>query len=240
MTWTKLGEEFGDEARGLTDAEFRTHVEALGRSNRRLLDLYVPKRDLRRFAETADPEAAAASLATKGWWFDAGEAWLVGVRFPEWQLEGAVIEYRRNAAALRQRRHRMHEAGDHSICIRGNCTHVTRDGTRDPERNGSVRKSTKNQVQVLPEPVASLPPPKAADEAGTRRQPKAPPQSRKTRGTTTARKTDVHDAQQNPVNGSAGARVTTVTHASDDAETRRLARIAAWTKANPQRVGAQR
>jgi hypothetical protein len=221
MTWTKLGEEFGDEARDLTDAEYRTHVEALCWSNRRLLDLYVPKRDLRRFAETADPEGAAAGLVAKGWWQDATASWYIGLRFPEWQLESVVIDHRRSAAALRQRRHRMHEAGDHSICLRANCA-VTRDVTRDPDRNGSVRSpKTEGQGQDRTSSGYSrragagggagagglggrATPPEDASHG----QPEAPSPK-----TGDGSNTVVHDDQQIPVNGSAGASHQTVTRA---------------------------
>jgi hypothetical protein len=115
MTWTRLGDDFSYEARGLTDAEFRTHVEALCWSNQRGLDLVVPKRDLRRFGESADIEVASAGLVAKGWWEDRGDYWHIGLRFPEWQVERAVVEQRREAGALYSRRHRMHKAGDYSV-----------------------------------------------------------------------------------------------------------------------------
>ena len=135
MTWTKLGDEFSDEARDLTDAEHRTHVDALGWSNRRGLDLPIPKRDLRKFAESPDVEAAVVGLVVKGWWADRGDSWYAGLRFPEWQLERAVVEQRKQANALRVRRSRMHKAGDHSICVAGHCPDaVTGDVTRDVMR----------------------------------------------------------------------------------------------------------
>lgn len=136
MTWTKLGDEFSDEARDLTDAEVRTHIDALNWSNRRGLDLHVPKRDLRRFAESQAADEAVAGLLAKDWWKDRGDAWYIGVRFPEWQLERAVIDKRREAAAQRKRRQRLHQAGDHSLCIPdGPCPYVTRDRTRDETRD---------------------------------------------------------------------------------------------------------
>lgn len=127
MTWTKLGDEFPAEARDLTDAEYRTHVDALGWSNFRLLDLAIPKRDLLRFAETADPEQAAKGLVSKGWWADAGDAWMIGMIHPEWQLERSVVLKRRELAALRQRRSRLHRAGDHSLCLADHCLAAPRD-----------------------------------------------------------------------------------------------------------------
>ncbi len=153
MTWTKLGEEFGDAARKLSDAAFRTHVEALMWSNRRLLDLLIDPDDIRRFAETKHPEEAVAELVDAGWWRDEGEGWFIGCKFDDWQLESTVVEVRREQSALRQRRHRMHAAGDHSICTdRCSVTRDTsRDGTgdvaRDPERSGTDRNGAEWEVQ---------------------------------------------------------------------------------------------
>lgn len=121
MTWTKLGDEFSDAAAGLSDAAFRLHVEALGWSNRRLLDLVVPKRDVRRFAETPDPAAAAAELVAASWWVDRGDAWHIGLRFPEWQRDRVQVEHQRERKARDQRRKRLHDVGDHSVCIVGRC-----------------------------------------------------------------------------------------------------------------------
>ena len=80
--WTKLGDEWSAEARDLSDAAYRTHVDALCWSNERLLDLRIPRRDLRRFAETADPDAAVKELIAAGWWRDDGDGWFIGLRFP--------------------------------------------------------------------------------------------------------------------------------------------------------------
>ncbi len=135
MTWTKLGDEFSDEARDLTDAEHRTHVDALGWSNRRGLDLLIPKRDLRKFGESPSAAEAADGLVAKGWWADRGEYWYIGLRFPEWQLERAVITKRREASALRMRRSRLHKAGDHSLCLAENCPAVTRNEARNDMRH---------------------------------------------------------------------------------------------------------
>lgn len=134
MTWTKLGDEYPAAARELTDAEFRTHVEALCWSAFRLLDLRIPKAEVRRFAESPDAEGAVKGLAVKGWWEDLGDSWYIGGRFAEWQIERVVAEKRRNDDALRQRRRRMHKAGDHSLCLVGNCAAVTRDDMRDVTR----------------------------------------------------------------------------------------------------------
>jgi hypothetical protein len=147
VTWTKLGDEFPAEARNLTDAEFRTHVEALCWSSLRLLDLRIPKPDVRRFAESPDAPDAVVGLVAKGWWTDAGETWHIDVKFPQWQQERSQIEGRRAYLAEAQRRSRAHRAGDHSLCLAGKCPNATStvdsavdatvDSTLDPGRDGS-------------------------------------------------------------------------------------------------------
>jgi hypothetical protein len=121
MTWTKLGDEFPPEAKDLTDAEFRTHVEALCWSNVRLLDLHVPKAEVRRFAESRDAAAAVDGLVVKGWWEDRGDVWYIGVRWPEWQRDRIQVERTRKRDAERQLRRRRHLSGDHSICLPTSC-----------------------------------------------------------------------------------------------------------------------
>jgi hypothetical protein len=160
MTWTKLGEEFSDAARELSDAAFRTHIEALCWSNRRGLDLQVPKRDLKRFAETDDPDTAVKNLIAAGWWQDCGDTWFIGMQFADWQLESTVVNKRREDTALRVRRHRMHEAGDHSICLTKNCPYLRnisgnalpnplRDALPGTDRNGAERSSTALDEEVV-------------------------------------------------------------------------------------------
>lgn len=152
MTWTKLGDEFPAEAAPLSDAGFRTHVEALAWSNLRLLDLHIPKRDLKRFAETADPEAAAKELVETGWWKDVGDRWWIGSKFPEWQRDRIQVEHRREQLAIAQRRSRRHKLGNHSLCL-DSCKEKqasTVDSTdysadesgRDPGRVGAGRAGT--------------------------------------------------------------------------------------------------
>lgn len=160
MTWTKLGEEWPDAARELTDAAYRTHTEALCWSNRRGLDLHIPKRDLKRFAETDDPDTAIKNLIATGWWQDCGDVWFVGVQFADWQLESAVVNKRRDDTALRVRRHRMHEAGDHSICLAKNCPYLRntsgnalpnslRDALPGTERNGAEQNGSARSEEVV-------------------------------------------------------------------------------------------
>jgi hypothetical protein len=74
MTWTKLSDDFGDDCWTLSDTAFRLHVEGLVWSNRKLLDLRIPKDDVRRFAK--DPEAVV-ELVAAGWWSEDGDAYVI-------------------------------------------------------------------------------------------------------------------------------------------------------------------
>ena len=65
MTWTKLGDEFGPESADLTNGEFRIHVEALVYSNWRLLDLFIPGTEVRRFAGSPDVGDDIAGLVAR-------------------------------------------------------------------------------------------------------------------------------------------------------------------------------
>lgn len=69
MTWTKLGDEFGDECWTLTDTAFRMHVEGLCWSNRMLTDGQLAKDEMRRWAHNSE---AAEELVSVGWWEDHG------------------------------------------------------------------------------------------------------------------------------------------------------------------------
>ena len=66
MTWLKLPDDFDDRCDDLSDAAYRTHVNALLYVMRRELGSRFPKRMLRRIAQTADPGVAVTS------WLHAG------------------------------------------------------------------------------------------------------------------------------------------------------------------------
>lgn len=67
MTWTKLGDEFGDECWTLTDTAFRLHVEGLCWCNRKMTDGRIEKDDMHRWAKHP---GAAGELVSVGWWED--------------------------------------------------------------------------------------------------------------------------------------------------------------------------
>jgi hypothetical protein len=124
VSWTKFGDEYPVEARELTDAEWRTHGEALMWSNFRLLDLHIPKKDIRRFAEydsDVSLDVVIAGLVAKKWWRDDGGEWYVGLVHPEWQRDADEVRADRSKAAARMKRIRRHKAGDHSLCDASSC-----------------------------------------------------------------------------------------------------------------------
>ncbi|GAB2828384.1 hypothetical protein GCM10027022_19390 [Alpinimonas psychrophila] len=87
MTWTKLSDDFTDDTWTLSDAAYRSHSEGLVWSNRKLLDLRIPKDDVRRFK---NPEAIGELLAG-GWWIDQGAYYLIQHHAAYQRLREAVI-----------------------------------------------------------------------------------------------------------------------------------------------------
>lgn len=74
MTWTKISDDFTDDTWSLSDQAYRLHTEGLIWSNRKLLDLKLPKDDVRRFAKHPD---AVHELVEGGWWEDIGDSYIV-------------------------------------------------------------------------------------------------------------------------------------------------------------------
>ena len=107
MVWAKLDDAYGDECAVLSDAAFRTHTEGLGWTMRRVTEGRITMRDLRRFAETDDPDKAVAELVEHGWWEDhsSGDGWMILHDMP-CQRTREQIEADRAATAERQRRWR--------------------------------------------------------------------------------------------------------------------------------------
>lgn len=136
MTWAKLSDSFGDEVAALSDAAFRTHVEGLLWTMRRETDGHLAERDVRRFAETADPAGAVQELIEHGLWRSEQGGYVV-LHHMEHQPERRVIEARRAAAADRQTRRRRKDAGlTMPVSQRESRGESRRDITRDPGRDG--------------------------------------------------------------------------------------------------------
>ena len=76
MTWTKLSDDYTDDCWTLSDAAYRMHSEGLVWSNRKLLDLRIPKDDLPRFSRNGNAQTAAELIA-HGFWTDEGDHWQI-------------------------------------------------------------------------------------------------------------------------------------------------------------------
>jgi hypothetical protein len=107
MVWTKLDDRYGDDCAPLSDAAFRTHTEALNWTMRRETEGRITTRDLRRFAETAEPDTAVAELVEHDFWedHDSGDGWTI-LRDIHYQRTKDQIAADREATAERQRRWR--------------------------------------------------------------------------------------------------------------------------------------
>jgi len=80
MTWSKLGDEFSDDManRGISDAAYRTHVEAIQWIYRvERYDCHVPKSLVRRFAGSDEYELAIKELIERDMWTDGGDHYAV-------------------------------------------------------------------------------------------------------------------------------------------------------------------
>ena len=150
MTWVKLGDEISQAAEPLSDAAFRTHIEALAWSARHLLDLQVPFRHLHRFAYCADPDVAAKELVEAGWWEERGDGWYVGLQYPEWQLTRIEVEQERIKGLERQHRRRRHVAGDHSTCLSTSCPQA-------PGVESTASRRDKRRESRRPDPSRPVP-----------------------------------------------------------------------------------
>src|SRR4051794_25557102 len=110
MTWAKIGDEFPDQCRDLSDAAFRTHVEGLSWAMRRETGGWFDARDVRRFAESPHADMAVSELVACGWWSLDGEGYRIHHHM-DVQIEPEVLAKRRENDAERQRRHREKKAG---------------------------------------------------------------------------------------------------------------------------------
>ena len=130
MWFAMLGAEMAYQGAELSDAAWRTHCEALIWSRQRTLDGSIPKRDLPRFAYSANAGEAVVELIEREWWEDRGEYWVL-IFGMEWQVTKKQLEARRAADRKRQNRRRAHADGDHTLCVDpDHCHAVTNAVTR--------------------------------------------------------------------------------------------------------------
>lgn len=144
--WLKLSDDFADDAAraGLSDAAFRTHIEALLWIMRREGKPVLDRRDLRRALESPQAEGAVSELLAAGWWQRRDDGRVHVLHGMDHQPEPEVIARRREAATERQRRKRLKAVGidpdTGEVASRRDTTRDRwQDATRDPGRDGTGR-----------------------------------------------------------------------------------------------------
>lgn len=147
MTWTKLSDDFTDDTETLSDAAVRLHVEGLVWSNKKLLDLRIPKTDLRRFAksDTAIPELLAGE-----WWEDDGDHFVIRHHAAYQRLRAAVINQqaanrenraKRGKATPPTREIRLKDSSNDSSNESSNDSLKRHDSSKERDRSGRDREA---------------------------------------------------------------------------------------------------
>lgn len=170
MTWAKFGSEFSDHCAeaGLSDAAFRTHVEALMYcyANEKA-DLTIHRHLVRRWAGSERYPDAITELVQRGFWEAVGDDWRIlhhGDVFRQ-SLAYQVNERERAKNAMRKRRAQAAEA-DPTVTpdvTRNTTPNVTRDVRRtqpvsQSDRQKSTYKASEHEHinpttgEVIPEP----------------------------------------------------------------------------------------
>lgn len=145
MTWIKLTDTFVDKP-VFEDLDFATRwhylaLVAFACRNERANGL-IRNVDARRASDHPDPARANAELTTAGLLQIEGNAYRI-VEIDQHYPPPHVVR-KAEQDKLRKRRERAHKVGDHSMCLPGNCPHVTEDVTRDigTGRDGTGRLDT--------------------------------------------------------------------------------------------------
>jgi hypothetical protein len=100
VTWTKLSDDWSDDVWTLSDGAVRLHGDGLVWSNRKLLDLVIPKEDLARFSKRPD---CVQELLDGGWWTDEGIAYRIN-HHADYQRTREQVIKQQGAARLNGKR----------------------------------------------------------------------------------------------------------------------------------------
>ncbi len=140
MTWLKTSDDYPDDCAraGLSDAAYRTHHEALSWTMRRETGGAISVRDVRRFAETTDPDAAIAELVACGFWEPDDDGYRI-VHHMDHQPTPDELEQRR---ALRRERDRRYRARRLEQTTTPETTRRTSHRTSRPTGTGRVGSGT--------------------------------------------------------------------------------------------------
>lgn len=126
MTWVKLPDTFTEEFEDLGEQAMAVHVAGLCFSNRQGTDGHISKQKALSLFPLISVEAAIGLLVQHGFWKPVGDGYQI-VRHVDDQPSGDEIARRRGVERVRQRRHRLHMSGDHSICDPERCKALLRE-----------------------------------------------------------------------------------------------------------------
>lgn len=79
MPWVRFDDQFPihRKVKGLTDAEFRLHTEAIFWCARNLTDGYVARDELRDVSGISKPERHLTALVSRGLWLETDGGWII-------------------------------------------------------------------------------------------------------------------------------------------------------------------
>lgn len=156
MTWTKLSDDYTDDTWALSDEAFRLHTEGLVWSNRKLLDLRLPKADVRRFSK--HPEAVAELLAGD-WWTEDGDAYVIQHHARYQRMRDAVIRQqtvnkenraKRGQETKPSREVMFNESSNESLNESKNDSTVRNDSSHEMDGSGQagMKKQLSSEISV--------------------------------------------------------------------------------------------
>ena len=130
MPWVKFDDQFPihRKVKGLTDAEFRLHTEAIFWCARNMTDGYVASHELRDVSGISKPERHLAALVSRGLWIEQEGG--------GWRLHD-YLDYQPSRSKVLQMREIRKEAGS----IGGKRSGETRAGRKPAARKGSGSKT---------------------------------------------------------------------------------------------------
>lgn len=169
MTWVKFDDQFPihRKVKGLTDAEYRLHTEAVFWCARNLTDGHVGRDELRDVSGISKPERHLAALVKRGLWIETDTGWVIH----------DYLEYQPSRSKVLQTRKQRAEAGK----LGGKRSGETRNGTKPPRRGvsktaGQSTSGSKNEANGKQVASGSLQPPAPflLKKEGTERAPASP------------------------------------------------------------------
>lgn len=127
MTWAKIDDRAidGPTLLALPRGVRHMHIEGIVWCCRHETDGHIPRHAIGKVTDEPDMVDAAAQLVAAGLWAATVSGWEI-VDFLAVQRSKEDIEKVKVLADARQRRHRQHQAGDHSLCDLRYCRAASR------------------------------------------------------------------------------------------------------------------